>query len=382
MVTDGQAFMNILGAALRGNAADNDPSLSADTLSRLAATAAQHHLLPLFYEATHSLPQGEAALSKLAPGVRRQVMAQALRTEQLLALYRQLEKEGLRPLVVKGYVCRSLYPLGDHRPSSDEDLLIPDEDFLRCCRVLEDLGFVTRDPEDSYERTYRQETGLCIELHRQLFDPEAAVYGSWNRFFEDAQAELFSGVWTLPPTEHMLYLLLHAFKHFLHSGFGIRQVCDIVLYAQKYAKRIQWAQVEDTLCQLRADKFAAAVFLLGQHYWHIPAPFTRDIDPQPLLADLLKAGIYGGSDLARKQSSNITLSAAAGETGSSLLCALFPPRSSLQSRFPYLKKRPWLLPWAWLCRILTYKNNRSSARSLQIGKERLALLKLYGVIEE
>lgn len=381
MVTDAQAFMNILGAALGGTAPEQALSLSADALARLAAIAARHHLLPLFYEVTHSLPQGEAVLSKVAPGVRRQVMAQAMRTEQLLALYRQLEQEGLRPLVVKGFVCRNLYPLGDHRPSSDEDFLIPDGDFLRCCRALEALGFVTSDPEDAYERTYRSQSGLCIELHQQLFDPDSAVYGSWNRFFRQVQAEPHAGVWTLPPTEHMLYLILHAFKHFLHSGFGVRQVCDMVLYARQYGSRIQWQQLEHTLCQLRADKFAAAVFLLGQQYWDIPAPITRQVDPQPLLADLMQAGIYGGSDLARKRSSNITLQAAAGKKGS-LSGALFPPRSSLQGRFPYLKKRPWLLPWAWLCRILTYKNNRSSARSLEIGNQRLALLKLYGVIEE
>lgn len=381
MVSDGQLFMNIIGAALQGVRLEDD-SLPAQQLSRLAAAAVQHHLLPLFYEAVYSLPQAKETLAPYASAVRRQVMGQAMRTQGLLALLEQLEQEDLHPLVVKGFVCRSLYPSGDHRPSSDEDLLVGDGDFLRCCHALETLGYATTDPEDAYERTYRSQSGLCIELHRQLFDPDSPIYGSWNQYFDATRAETISGVATLVPTEHILYLLLHAFKHFLHSGFGIRQVCDIVLFARQYDSCIHWSQVEDILCRLHADRFAAAVFLLGQHYWGIPAPLCREVDPQPLLADLLQAGIYGGSELARKRSSNITLSAASGQKSSHWRSALFPPRSSLTGRFPYLKKRPWLLPFAWLCRILTYKNNRSSVRTLQIGKERLALLRLYGVIEE
>lgn len=382
MLQETQAFMQILGAAINGTALAEEAAYTPELLRQLAAKAAAHHLLPLFYEAAYKLPQGEA-LTPAAPAVRQQVMTQALRTQQLEALYRQLAEKGLRPLVVKGYVCRKLYPLEDHRPSSDEDLFIG-ADFLRCCEALEELGYVTYDPEDAYERTYRSpQTGLCIELHRHLFDPDSQAYGSWNRFFAEAEAHAAEccGLSTLCPTEHMLYLLLHAFKHFLHSGFGVRQLCDIVLFADRYRDNIQWESIEAALVQLRADRFAAALFALGEIYWRIPAPLHRDTDPEPLLADLMAAGVYGGSSVARKRTGNITLVAAAGQKSGHSLRALFPPRSSLTGRFPYLKKHPWLLPWAWLCRILTYKNNRDSAATLQLGKQRLALLKLYGIIE-
>lgn len=385
MVTDAQLFMDILGAALEGRSVADDPVYTGERLSRLAAAAAHHHLLPLFYEAVHTLPQATAMPPHIGSAVRQQVMGQALRTQQLFDLYRHLENRQLRPLLLKGLVCRSLYPQGDHRPSSDEDLLIPNEDHLRCCQALEELGYVTDDPPAAFERTYRApEGGLRIELHRQLFDPDSPVYGSWNNFFENAhrQAQTLLGLPTLCPTDHMLYLLLHAFKHFLHSGFGLRQVCDIVLYARAYGERIDWPYIETTLEKLRADRFAAAIFLLGQRFWQIPAPISRQADPLPLLEDLLEAGVYGGSTAARKRSSNITLSAASGHTSGGWLHAIFPPLSSLSSRFPYLRKRPWLLPWAWLCRILTYKTNRSSAETLQIGARRLDLLRLYGIIEK
>ena len=383
MLRENRAFMEILGAAITGSKLQETASYTPECLQQLGTKAAAHHVLPLFYEAVCTLPQKDC-LAQAAPMVRQQVMGQALRTRHLIELYKQLEAENLRPLVVKGYICRKLYALEDHRPSSDEDLLIGGEDFLRCCHILETLGYETTDPEDRFERTYRNpKTGLCLELHRYLFDPDAGAYGSWNKFFENAEANaaMCHGLPTLCPTEHMLYLLLHAFKHFLHSGFGVRQVCDIVLFGNAYSGSIQWDWVQECLAGLRADRFAAAIFALGEKYWGIPAPFHRDTDPEPLLADLLEAGVYGGSSAPRKRSSNMTLSAAAGQKSGHSLRALFPPRSSLTGRFPYLKKQPWLLPWAWLCRILTYKNNRDSATALQIGKQRLALLKLYGITE-
>ena len=31
---------------------------------------------------------------------------------------------------------------------------------------------------------------------------------------------------TLAPTDHLLFLLCHAYKHLLHGGIGIRQLCE------------------------------------------------------------------------------------------------------------------------------------------------------------
>jgi hypothetical protein len=70
-----------------------------------------------------------------------------------------------------------------------------------------------------------------------------------------------------------------------------------------------------------------------------------------------------------------------------LLAAAFPKASSLESRFPYLKKRSWLLPAAWAQRIFLYLTHRDAradtnpARSVAIGKQRTELLRQYGIID-
>ena len=388
------AFLNILCASMAGTQAAVPAGLTAQDYHALVHLAAIHHVQPLFFEAAWSIPEARETLKQLAPAVRRQVMEQVLRTECFFALNGKLQAAGIRALVMKGIVCRSLYPMPDHRPSTDEDLLVSDEQFEACCALLEDFGMTTSDPADAFERAYHSSNmPLRIELHRQLFNPESQAYGHWNEAFADAldrgQALQLQGqrVLTMAHTDHMLYLLLHAFKHFLHSGFGIRQVCDIVLYANAYSDRIDWQYILDRCRGMRAEKFAAAIFGIGRTYLGLTVQFSWPVtaETEPLLEDILQAGVYGGATQARKQTSNVTLSAAAGKKRSGLTGALFPPASSLTGRYPYLKKYPWLLPWAWLCRLVTYRKHHRSDQTrytVEIANQRLQLLRQYGVTEE
>ena len=388
-------FLQILSAALKGEQAALNPPLTAEDWQWIAQQAQRHKVLPLICQAARDTvpPQLKASL-------RRQVAEQMLKTHTFLQLNRHLCEAGLTPLVVKGIVCRELYPDPDLRQSSDEDLLLPQEQFEKGCDAMEAFGMTTdsTDP-NAAERPYRMaENPLYIELHRSLFPLDSDVFGNWNRFFEgcfDRAVTLdIAGeqVLTLNCTDHLLYLILHAFKHFLHSGFGIRQVCDIVMYGKAHAASVDWPQLLDRCCQVHAHLFTAAIFRIGEHCLHIdcPAPLKDlQVDETALLEDLLSAGIYGGATESRKHSSTVTLGAAAHrdkESGSSLRSALFPPAKVLSDRYPYLKRHQWLLPVAWVSRMIRYgtrKNNgeNSASEALRIGNQRVALLRQYGVIE-
>ena len=407
-------FLEILRAGLQGRSAGFVRELTPKEWEEIFRLAQIHKLLPLVYNAVCSRPD----LQKIGPAelrlkslARSQVAKQVLRTEGFFELNCRLQEAGVRPLVVKGITCRSLYPEPDLRSSSDEDLLIRDSDFEICHQIMTELGLQTEksseEMKDAYEIPYRKAGGmLYIELHRNLFPPDSRAYGSLNGFFdgvfERAEVQEIQGntVWTLAPTDHLFYLICHAFKHFLHSGFGIRQICDIVLYANQYGVRIDWQQIQTDCRRIRGEKFAAAIFRIGEKYlgfdpiraacptvWrHIP------VNEQPMLEDLLSGGIYGGATMSRKHSSNITLEAVAAQKEgrkkkNSLLVSLFPPSEKLEGRYPWLKRRPWLLPAAWVNRLVSYSakldktGQNSASNALKIGNERTELLKEYGILE-
>ena len=144
----------------------------------------------------------------------------------------------------------------------------------------------------------------------------------------------------------------------------------------------------------------AALLRIGEKYLTLdpdraclPAVWTdAEIDETLMLQDLLDSGIYGGSDLSRKHSSAITLDAVAAQkqgrrAKTGIMVSLFPPLQTMQARFPYLKKCSWLLPVAWAQRIILYAGeiretpDNSAADSLKIGKERIEMMRVYGIIK-
>lgn len=399
-------FLKILKSALQGQSFTEPLNLSSDEWKKLFSLSAQHNVLPLIYQSVYMRSELKI-FSEMKTKVRNLIMMQTMKTEEFLRLNSIFSESGLYPLVVKGLICRNLYPNPDLRMSSDEDLLIAEEQFIACTEVLEQFEMYSDTDVDqlpyAYEIPYRKKNGmLYVELHKSLFPPESDAYGDWNRFFEksmDNSIEI-NGIRTLCHTDHLFYLICHAFKHFLHSGFGIRQVCDIVMYANTYGSQVNWETVYQNCREIHAEVFAAALFQIGQKYLafdvmkaNYPQYWQQiEVDETDLLHDLLGSGVFGGSTMSRKHSSNITLEAVSSDkqgkkVGISLSKSLFPSAHSLEKRYPYLKKYPFLLPFAWIARIVKYgkeqkgKKDNSAVDTLKIGKERVVLLQKYKIIK-
>ena len=410
-----ELFLQALRASLQKKTVDWEEEMTVEQWQKLFAVASGHHVLPMIYEVVYACPAARKADPQIFMAAKKQtmqmVMLQTIRTDALLKLLPSLAAAGVTPLVVKGIICRELYPNPDCRISGDEDLLIPEEQFDLCHETMLACGLELSDPEQdltAFEVSYRQQgSRLHIELHKQLFSPESDAYGGFNRFFEGVHQRVVDqtvqGVMvpTMNHTDHLFYLICHSFKHFLHSGFGIRQVCDICLYANAFGAQIDWQQIRKQCEDIRADLFAAALFRIGEKYLtfdpeaacYPEAWSALAVDEQPMLEDLLDSGVFGASSMSRRHSSNMTLQAVSarnqGKKGrSSVLKTIFPPAKDLTSRYPYLKEKPYLLPVAWTDRIAKYGRETASAasgnnaaESLKIGNDRIELLKQYGIID-
>ena len=407
-------MLEALRCFLRGESVAWSEKISESEWEDFFGLCMSHQILPMVYEAVYTCPAfasiSSGKVGFLKSQVIRQVMIQSRKTEEFLQLYRKLTREGLTPLVVKGLVCRSLYREPDYRCSGDEDVLIPEEQFETCHQVFLEGGMKPLDPQMDIqaegEVPYCRQGGvLHIELHKELFSSESEAYGRLNEFFARAFERKIrmeiggTEIYTMCHTDHLLYLILHAFKHFLHSGFGIRQVCDIAVYADTYGKEIDWDYILEKCKETNADLFAASLFDIGEK-WLVfdrkkacyPENWAKlDANGNELLADLLEGGVFGDSSMSRKHSSNITLQAVSEsrkgkKAGVSLLHSLFPERSYMERKYPWLKKYPALLPVSWMMRIAKYgresrkmKGNDVKA-SIEIGTRRVDLMKKYKII--
>ena len=398
LTTTERQFLHIARAAISGS----DLPIEKVDWPAIFTLANQQKLLPILFETARKTPaagENAALFAVTKQQVIGQVLNQTVRSAEFSDLYHKLRSAGLHPIVVKGQLCSRLYPLKDHRISADDDLYIPDAEFMACHEQLLANGLTTDTPADELasadEVSYTKEgSPLYIELHRHLFDSAEDAHDELNHFFADLKPVEIDGFLAMPPHEHLLYLILHAYKHFVRSGIGLRQFCDIGLWAWEYHDEIDWQHLYDQCASVHAATFAAAAFRIARDYlgidFDLPMPWDASIDVEPLLHDTLCGGVYGSNDLTRLHSSTVTLNAVkASRTGekSSVLRTVFPKREYLERRYPYLKKRPYLLPVAWAQRIAHYASEKqsgadnSASGSIKLGKERIKLMKRYGIMD-
>ena len=398
LTTTETQFLHIAKAAISGG---DLPAEKVDWPA-IFTLANQQKLLPILFEAVRKTPAAEenaALFAVTKQQVIGQVLNQTVRSAEFSDLYHKLHSARLHPIVVKGQLCSRLYPLKDHRISADDDLYIPDAEFMACHEQLLANGLRTDTPADELstadEVSYTKNgSPLYIELHRHLFDSSEDAHDELNRFFADIPVVEIDGLLAMPPHEHLLYLILHAYKHFVRSGIGLRQFCDIGLWAWEYHDEIDWQRLHDQCARVHAATFAAAAFRIARDYlgieFDLPAPWSDAVDAEPLLHDSLCGGVYGSNDLTRLHSSTVTLTAVkASRTGekSSVLRTVFPKRAYLERRYPYLKKRPYLLPVAWAQRIAHYASEKqsgadsSASGSIKLAKERIELMKRYDILD-
>ncbi len=401
------ALLKAVSFALKGEQMKDDPCLDEKEWIALLRLAAEQEILPLVYESVMSCE----SFLKIDKTVRREyrdkavalAARQCVQTNEFLTLMLRLQESGFCPTVLKGIVVRRLYPKPMLRPSVDEDLIVLPEEAKPVHDLLIGEG-LTCDYTDarvdgSDDLSYhRIGSPTYIELHTAFFPKDSLAYGDCNAPFEGALercAEITCedvSLRTLEPTDHLLYLMLHAYKHFLHSGMGLRHVCDIGLFAAN--EHTDAARVRTVCDTLGLSRLFAAVFEVGRRYLGLagyPAFCDVEADPEPLLNDMLSGGLYGTADIDRAHSSTITLEAVSsqksGRERRGLLHTAFPPRKALEKDYPTLKKHPYMLPFVWARRLWVYLTDRKfgpvdPAKSIRIGNERIELMKKYGLLEK
>ena len=391
-------FLHIAKAAVSGG------ELPAEKVDwpAIFTLANQQKLLPILFETVRKMPVAEENVALFAVTKQQvigQVLNQTVRSAEFSDLYQKLRAAGLYPIVVKGQLCSRLYPQTDHRISADDDFYISDAEFMACHKQLLANGLTTDTPVDELatadEVSYTKNgSPLYIELHRHLFDSAEDAHDELNHFFTDINPVEMDGFLAMLPHEHLLYLLLHAYKHFVRSGIGLRQFCDIGLWARAYHAEIDWQRLHEQCESVHAATFAAAAFCIARDDlgigFDLPAPWSDAVDAEPLLHDSLCGGVYGSNDLTRLHSSTVTLNAVkASRTGekSGVLRTVFPKRAYLERRYPYLKKRPYLLLVAWAQRLAHYASEKqsgagnSASGSIKLAKERIELMKRYDILD-
>lgn len=357
----------------------------------LYTLANEHQVVALIYSQIYNFPNFPAELkSKWKRECIKINAFQTMKTERFLNLYRQLLEEDIKVIVVKGLICRSLYPQPELRDSNDEDVYVKKEDYQRTYDLFVKNGLRVVSEESDVTTFIDMSCGLSIELHTKLFSKESKAYGNYQEYFTDVFDHVAIHkihdvtVYSLSYDKHLLFLIMHFVKHFLHGGVGIRQVLDIIMYSEAFDSKIHWEVLIQELQTLHINTLIANLYTIAQVYFQYQnSHFETTNEYQDLLSDILDSGIFGQSTEERLHSSTITLNAV--ENGKvNVFKSIFPSLNEMKGKYSYLNKYPILLPCAYINRIYKYilrNDQKQSKKTIEIGNQRVELLKKYKMIK-
>ncbi len=190
------------------------------------------------------------------------------------------QNNGIRTYVLKGAVVAECYPKPSHRPSVDMDCyLLPEQSDFDAWSLGNDL-IMSQGYEvafDYYKNSTFYFTDLTVENH-QYFTPfrgnkrlAALEKRLQSLIREDGGDNRLEGTWLYRPPVMVtaLFLVEHAYSHFLHEGLTWRHVLDWMMFSRRHKERINWASFNvmideygfrnffDSFCKLGS-------FLLGE----------------------------------------------------------------------------------------------------------------------
>lgn len=314
-------------------------------------------------------PEIKARCSALAVQT---AFANEQKIRSVLDTIRFLRDAELHPVVLKGYDIARFHAFPECRSSADTDLLFPPDEEEAVCRLLSENGFSVkpRKPGAHHGSAKRPDVGV-LELHVQLWSEKTAqaLFGTSAEKFLSPSAFIeadFRGetINVLKPSDAAAFLAAHLARHFIEPGIGLRQAYDFALYYarqhEKFDPEAFWQLMTD--CSL--DGLISAVLSLLVQSGCFRAedfPGCKLCDAQTVNALSAHMERYDTREEAPEETDGAWEYFCAAPRGLKKRSYLrltairllermetvFPKRSQLEGRYPYLKKRHYLYPVAW-----------------------------------
>lgn len=277
----------------------------------------------------------------------------------------------IKHVFLKGSHLKELYPQSYMRGMGDIDVVVPLDMFDVAKKVLIKHNYKFKSAT-SHHHVYETADGNFIELHQSItssneYENEALLKNVWDHVYQ------VSGyTYKLEPAFEYVYLLTHLIRHIRTSGVGIRSLLDMKVYFEYYESIMDLNKLNEYLVTYNLKDFNDKIVRLNQI-------FTNQIKPQEqdyhVIDYIMNSGIHGSGtkhDMYLTKRTHEQTRLKKSKIGF-FFSEVFPSRDRIKETYPYLKKHPWLLPWAWTVRIFKQlfkvKNTKKRLKSITNDEE-------------
>lgn len=232
---------------------------------------------------------------------------------------------------LKGAVLRNLYPEKSLRTSCDIDFLVKEKDLAKAVESIEaKTKFKSR--KRNYHDISMVAPSVHLELHFNIKENMENIDTLLGRVWEYAVPDEKSR-YKLTPEFQIFHVIAHMSYHIVHGGLGIRPFLDLWLL------RTKTEFDEETVRQMC---FSCNILTFYEKCceladaWMTGKPVRNDL---VMLEEYsLKGGVFGSTEgvLASKQREHRSLSY--------IFHRVFLSKKLMETQYPELKKKPYLLP--------------------------------------
>ena len=285
---------------------------------------------------------------------------------KLEKVFNEFSKENVPVIVLKGLVVREYYPQPEQRSMSDADIFVKAKDINKSKKILIDLGYTEIDAEASHHIKYIKSGYPMIELHwhvmkRDGFSDELDLFEDdiWDRTIEVKVKG--AKVLSLGYEDLALHLFIHMAAHLAASGFGVRQIADLVLLVEKKGHLIDWTLFINKAEEFGFKKFIIIMFKICNILFSMDIPkemAVYKIDDEEMFESLISTifdgGVYGKKDMASNFANQVAFNYKGKDSNATIGAIrryfrfIFPSIETMSDKYSYARKIRILTPIAWI----------------------------------
>lgn len=237
---------------------------------------------------------------------------------------------------LKGAVLRELYPAPEIRTSCDIDMLVHEEE-LDCAVAAIEAATEFKAEKRLYHDISMRSPTVHLELHFNIKENMDNIDRLLTHVWDYAGSTETGWRYALTPEYQIFHVIAHMSYHMVHGGLGIRPFLDLWLLREK-------TQYDESA--LRAMCAECGILTFYEKACALTSAWMAGTPLEPDLTALedyaLNGGVFGNAE-------NSLASSQREKRGFRyLLSRLFMKRSLLETEYPELKKKPYLMP---LCQV-------------------------------
>lgn len=273
----------------------------------------------------------------------------AMKTE-LEEIEKELEKNQIKFMLLKGSVIRNYYPLQKMRQMSDFDILYDESKRESLIRIMNNRGYNLFSCSENSD-DFSKKPFYTFEFHRELFFNEHTFYPDFSDVWDNAEQDSKNScMYHMSDEDLYLHTVAHMYKHYILGGFGIRFMADIHVLLEHFGKTFDRKYIDFKLEKMTLTSFEKKVRELSYAVFNGSEFTDEQIE---FLNNVMSFGIYGSGKGGAKVYYDEYV-AKSGKTGVAgyYFSKTFPSRKFMEQIYPVLEKKPYLILFYYVKRII------------------------------